>query len=839
MKTRVALGLVLVAATLAPASLITAARAGGGGLPVHNITTGTDYATIQEAINAAVGGDEIEVDPGTYVERINMLGKAITLRSVDGAATTIIDGSDGGTVVTCGSGEGSDTVLRGFTMTGGRAVDGGGMNISGSGPTVVDCIFQGNRATDSPDSRGAGMYIHQGSPLVMGCTFIDNTVGEGTVITAYGGGAFLSDSNATVLDCVFAGNSAVANLLGTDAVARGGGIYSVGGDTTVINTTFSGNSAWSASVFPGSTHAYGGGIASEAGTLTVTNCTFAGNSASTINELNAWGGGVHASGGATTVTNCVFHANTAHVEPQDVYGSASVSYSCLQDSHPGTGNIVADPLLVDADGPDNTYGTADDDLHLLIDSPCVDTGDDTALPADTFDQDHDGDHSESLPQDFEGDPRVADADGDSTPTVDMGADEHWFDCNDNGLHDARDIAEGTSPDCNGNEVPDECDMTDGTSPDCNTNDTPDECDITAGTSLDCNANAIPDECEPDPDGDGVPEECEAIQNVTQDTWHGTIQLAINHATAGDEIEVSPGTYHERINLLGKVITLSSTDGPDVTVIDGDGGGTVITCESGEGPDTIIDGFTVTGGDAQSGGGMRNWQSSPTLINCFFSGNSASSAGGGMRNSFGSPTLIDCTFAGNSALHGGGMENGHSSPTLINCTFAGNSAYSGGGLHHSFDNGSVALTNCILWGNSAPVGSQIYEYDNATTTATYTCAQGGWAGVGNLSVAPLFVDADGPDGVPGTPDDNLRLQAGSPCIDAGLSASTLRDLDGNQRIVDDPGTADTGIGFPDVIDMGPYEFGSTPPEPCSADLDGDGDVDLLDFGSFQAQFTGPQ
>ena len=79
--------------------------------------------------------------------------------------------------------------------------------------------------------------------------------------------------------------------------------------------------------------------------------------------------------------------------------------------------------------------------------------------------------------------------------------------------------------------------------------------------------------------------------------HTTIQSAINDATHGDEIIVFPASYLEKINFLGKAITLRSSDGADVTIIDGNGAFHVVQCVSGEGPDTILDGFTITGGNA--------------------------------------------------------------------------------------------------------------------------------------------------------------------------------------------------------------------------------------------------
>ena len=86
-----------------------------GSLPAATINVPGDFVTIQGAIADAgtVNGDEIVVTAGTYVENIDFLGKAITLRSASGDPTdTIIDGGGSGTVVTCDSGEDSNTAVR-------------------------------------------------------------------------------------------------------------------------------------------------------------------------------------------------------------------------------------------------------------------------------------------------------------------------------------------------------------------------------------------------------------------------------------------------------------------------------------------------------------------------------------------------------------------------------------------------------------------------------------------------------------------------------------------------------------------------------------------------------
>ena len=90
------------------------------------ITVPGDYATIQEAVNAASNGDVIEIAAGIYypTATINTLGKAVTLRGVpgngkDGAPTTVIDGQDSIQVLICESDEGADTVFENLVIQNG------------------------------------------------------------------------------------------------------------------------------------------------------------------------------------------------------------------------------------------------------------------------------------------------------------------------------------------------------------------------------------------------------------------------------------------------------------------------------------------------------------------------------------------------------------------------------------------------------------------------------------------------------------------------------------------------------------------------------------------------
>ena len=122
----------------------------------------------------------------------------------------------------------------------------------------------------------------------------------------------------------------------------------------------------------------------------------------------------------------------------------------------------------------------------------------------------------------------------------------------------------------------------------------------------------------------------------------SIQTAIDNAVDTDEIVVAPGTYFETIDFLGKAITLRSSGGPDVTTIDagGFGGlGTVVTCESGEGANTVLEGLTITGGLDFGGGGMNHDGTSPTVLGLIFSYNIAVHVGG-MRNVGVTTTVIE-------------------------------------------------------------------------------------------------------------------------------------------------------------------------------------------------------
>ncbi len=219
--------------------------------------------------------------------------------------------------------------------------------------------------------------------------------------------------------------------------------------------------------------------------------------------------------------------------------------------------------------------------------------------------------------------------------------------------------------------------------------------------------------------------------------------------------------------------------------------------------------------------------SPRLIRCTFRNNFAFRGGGAIQNQDSQAPLTECMFIGNAAGVGGAITNLVGSDVVVtNCTFVANTADTGESVFH-YEGTTLALFNCIVWGDGIPFAG------DGVLTARFSDIEGGWAGEGNIDRDPLFVDSD---------NDDYRLSAGSPCIDAAdnnavppdefdldedgdTDEALPYDLDGNPRFVDDPGTKDTGVGRPPIVDMGAYEFQGAS---CLWDLDGDDTVGTGDL-----------
>jgi predicted outer membrane repeat protein len=236
------------------------------------------------------------------------------------------------------------------------------------------------------------------------------------------------------------------------------------------------------------------------------------------------------------------------------------------------------------------------------------------------------------------------------------------------------------------------------------------------------------------------------------SWEAACDLdrALSEASFGDEVWVAAGIYYpgaagdqlatfilkngiavyggfagsetsrEDRNWSLNTTTLSGDIDRNGKLDEGNARHVITSNEAGE--TTVLDGFTITGGNADGeepnnrGGGMRIQDGSPILSNIIFSNNNAG-IGGGLGNIRSSPRINNVTFIHNSAGAGGGMSNNDSSyPVLTNVIFSQNSASRGGGISNYTS--SITLTNGIFYANSASSegGGISSAYSGSTLTS---------------------------------------------------------------------------------------------------------------------------
>lgn len=214
-------------------------------------------------------------------------------------------------------------------------------------------------------------------------------------------------------------------------------------------------------------------------------------------------------------------------------------------------------------------------------------------------------------------------------------------------------------------------------------------------------------------------------------------------------------------------------------------------------------------------------------------------GGVIVSESGHVTATHCFFSGGTGTGAINLINARSIQ-LASCTIASSFDSSEPELVASDE---LVMINSVLWAGGSGIA-----WAAPKAHVNFNCLDGITnfpEGGGNIASDPMFVDPDGPDDILGTLDDDLRLAAGSPCIDAGdnksaISLGLTTDLDGNPRFVDDPLTADTGWGVAPIIDMGAFEY--QPPEPSGLEGDANNDcvVDVNDisFVLFRLGTAGP-
>jgi hypothetical protein len=405
---------VAVAWVVLTASLILCPVGPAAAAAPVQINVPSDQPTIQAAIDIAAAGDTVVVASGIFHERIDFKGKAIEVRSSGGPLSTTIDGDDLGEVVRFHTDEGRGSILRGFTITGGVrhfSIFGAGVHIDTASPTIVGNVITGNYIATS---AGAGIAAHGGAALIQ-----DNHIfGNHSAPTGAAGGIY-ADGNAEIVgnlieDNVAGGGGGVLiadEVLLADNVIRdnhalthhGGGVSIGSGNPIVAQNLISKNTA----------SARGGGLyrgnfgRDGADRLpVVANNTIVGNQAPEGSAIGGedvgviFGNNVVVGPSGSSTVQCFgtagqlmdFHHN-------NVYRSGPPPFVGCPDPTGTSGNISADPRLVDPDGVTPDY-------RLQRGSPSIDAGLSFAVHFDL---------------DIDGLPRETDGDGDGTVVVDMGA----------------------------------------------------------------------------------------------------------------------------------------------------------------------------------------------------------------------------------------------------------------------------------------------------------------------------------------------------------------------------------------------------------------------------------
>lgn len=722
------------------------------------INVPADHATIQGAINAAINGDEVIVQPGFYSENVVMLGKNITLRSSDPTsatvvATTIIDGGTTTSVITFAGSETSACAVLGFTIQNGNAASGGGIRGNGCAATISRNVIQNNTA-----SSGAGIYGIEG--------LISRNIITNNVASTSGGGI----AQATGATIEF--NTISYNQV-TGGARQGAGIRSshdiiCRNNRIVYNQVTTGYGAGvgidnSSGFFANNVIAFnetlvnGTGAAMFAVTGTMQNCVIYGNESDTAAAVNSY---------RLQIVNCIIWGNVSLFGGDYDYEGAL--FNCAVDSWPGVGEglVTSDPMFADAPNGDFT---------LLMGSPCINAGDENYII------------NSITQQDILGNCRVT-----SGTQVDIGA--HEF---------------GAGPDADGDLLADANEAGAGGNPllaDTDGDTLIDGLEVRRWRSAGA-AEALP--------GLNVPADVLKVQraiflcapNEPITLQPGTYQENINSMGKSPYIT---GTDPNDWSVI------------EATMLDGQGRFSVAHLSDFELPASLIRGVTFyNGGGVDWGGGIQGANGPTTIEKCLITSNTALLYGGGISDltDFSSVGgLIDSIIEFNTAgSWGGGIDTARGARNIIRLNTAGtrgggvnggllygceiydNSAPEGGGLYQSDITNCVVygntatvnggggfnmdkMRNSIVRGNSAPLGAQLGGTFNIPPT--YNCIQD-WpgGGTGNFTSDPLFVNAAVRD---------FHIQIGSPCVDAGGTVSIPGvyniDSDGDARAQNLPGAA---------------------------------------------------
>ncbi|NLX13550.1 MAG: hypothetical protein GXY44_07855 [Phycisphaerales bacterium] len=787
------------------------------------------------------------------------------------------DTSGGGLYCTTGRTHIIDCLFIANTAMGGWGLGGGAIAcLDDAELRLTRCQIQNNSC---PHGHGGGIYVKDASLILVDCLLADNLAGRGGALAAGGlakplllnstfvnnlaesGGAisFKQQTHATMANCIMTGNQAgtggavntqdeaqprIINCVFDQNTAETGGAIHIQSPSRpmVANNIFRGNTRF-ALYESGSTtlaqvsfnrfHENGAGVC-YIGELNQEKVSAASANA----DLASWSGNSDGDPGFVEpiigiwtdlpLYNPLTGRTVLTDSAADLTDEAMLDWVLMDESEQRTlGMVMAHTdTTIEVAGNLGAYPAIGRSYRLLSyrlqpRSPCIDAGDNEALPHDALDLDGNNVTDESLPWDRAGQPRVVG--NPCLPSTGRPADAPAI--VDQGVYEAPALpmpparlyvnAEAKGGTGDGGSWANALIRLESAL-ELAACGTVKEIWVASGTYT------------PAPTG-----------KPRRAAFHLVDKVAIYGGFTGTETSLDQRNFIDNATVLSGYLAGGYHDGEAKAANEENCYHVVLAkhCEA----ETILDGFTIVGGNAngpeapdERGGGIYIYGGGPTIRNCTFIDNYASSHGGAVfadhisvplldrclflsnlagqtggavsHGNESSATLLNCLFNGNGADQGGAIWNGAGSHVLlVNCTLSGNWAGQRGGGIANHEHGAATVYNSILWGNrDASPNSQTAQLAGGMFDVQYSCVDDGnpddgvvFPGVGNIDADPKFVDADGQDQQWGTLDDDLRLTAASPCLNTGANhlvpPELDTDLDNHPRIINW------------TVDMGAYEL----------------------------------
>ncbi|MCD4654455.1 hypothetical protein K8T06_11045 [bacterium] len=713
-----------------------------------------DYATIQLAIDASAHGDVVELSEGIYVESIDFMSKAITVRAADGQLCEI--SNHGCCQINITNVEDGFAVLEGINLFKNdfNSENQGTLNIADSSVRVTNCDFKEN-ITSGVFRTGGFIWITNSDVTINDCEISDTTIRDETLSS---GVLFkIRRSNVRLFNTIISRNF-------TDMI-----IDTKDSELTVDSCSISNN-----------TSRFGGGaLHMENAILTITRSEISGN----ISQKAC--GGIHL---------------------VDMIDIVIGGFPNMGNTFAGNVGTYCDCILLD-DNSGKTVNAQYNSFDRLLNDGIV-------RPYRRFDT-HGCSFSETgISQDVYVSPEGSDDnDGlssttpfrtiqramrDLTPppdkTITMHLAEGTYSSQTNGEQFPINMFSGVC--VRGNTLANTVLQADGNSPvigyvavsDCSLSNIT----ATGGSSEKGGGLYVADHATPNIVN------CNFTSNTAERGGGAYVDnsgpIFIDCDVSSNQADYGGGIYATE----GYMTVLNSQFiNNSVTNY---GGGLYLRAGSNQ-----LQQCTISGNSATRGGGVRTYLPDTNyIVSCVISENQASAYGGGIACMAATTTLMNCLIISNSAVDEGGGIDARSDeeeeidalPKILSTTITQNTAEAGDGILFR-DETYGRVRNSIVYGN----GDENISVSNSGSAITYSNIQGGYPGVGNIDADPLFVSGSGYD---------YRLahlatgdSADSPCINAG--ATWARDVEfrifGNKLTMKQFSTrSDNGVDT-DNVDMG--------------------------------------